>query len=298
VAEATKKLSTLVPDMYAVLENDTDHRLEVEALTRFANDVVQHYQNAVAGGRRPRKDKVLYASEIGKACVRQLAYERDTTIEKEPLKGDVLYKFLYGNIIEELTLQLARSAGHKVEGEQMEINTDIDGTDGWKVRGRADAVIDGQMVDVKSASGFAFNKYTKSGVTEQNDSFGYREQLTYYNVNNPPTGHKKAAFLFVSKDMGKLAIVPIDDLSEPVMVTARDKANALQEWTDTGELPERIAGAEVPEGASGNMKLCTNCSYCGFNKTCFPHGRTFLYAGNKPVTLTVVKRLPKVREVT
>ena len=47
---------------------------------------------------------------------------------------------------------------------------------------------------------------------------------------------------------------------------------------------------------SGNRKLCMNCSYCSFKKTCWPNLRTFIYS-HGPVFLTHVERPPKVEEV-
>ena len=298
----SKHIDTLVADMYDVLENDKNHSLETEAITRFAASVAGHYQNAVSGVRRPRKDNVIYASELGKKCIRQLAYERTPGVEKEPIRGATLYKFLYGNVIEELTLQLVKSAGHKVTHEQAEfeyvfkVPDTLASTEEWKVRGRSDCVIDDEaMVDIKSASAFAFRKYTSQGIDKDNDSFGYIEQLDFYDTLWENTAKVTPNFLFVNKESGALGLVS-SPYSASWKTRATTIAKTLSFFNAHSKYPERMEGYEVPEGKSGNMKLSTVCSYCPFKKTCHPTVRTFLYA-NQPVFLTKVVREPKVPEV-
>jgi hypothetical protein len=291
----SKDISTLVKDIYDVLENDTNHSLALGEGDTFAKALLSHYQGAVEGrGSRQRKDRVIYASEIGKPCVRAIAYDLDPEVEKEVLTGATLYKFLYGNIIEELTLQLARSAGHEVGEEQKEFDVQL--PNGWRVRGRQDATIDGVVTDVKSASGFAFKKFKENGVNSNTDTFGYADQLGFYWTQQPEYHDKDPAFLFVNKELGKLHVEHVKVDPSSVMKRAELKTDQLDKFIKTGVYPSRLNNAEVPEGASGNMKLCTVCSYCGFKKTCWPNARTFAYSSG-PVTLTHVAREPKVPEI-
>ena len=62
-----------------------------------------------------------------------------------------LIAFLFGDIVEEVVLFLARAAGHEVTDEQKEI--EING-----VRGHIDGRVDGLPVDVKSASSYSYRK--------------------------------------------------------------------------------------------------------------------------------------------
>jgi RecB family exonuclease len=72
------------------------------------------------------------------------------------------------------------------------------------------------------------------------------------------------------------------------------KVDELREMLAKPEPPDRQF-EPVPEGKSGNEKLCTYCSYCDFKKECYPELRTFIYS-NGPVFLTKVEREPKVFE--
>ena len=94
--------------------------------------------------------------------------------EKEPtgVPAPTMIKFLYGHILERLVLFLVEIAGHKVTDEQKEIK--ING-----VMGHMDCKIDGQVIDIKSASGFAFQKF-KNGTLAEQDAFGYMAQLAGY----------------------------------------------------------------------------------------------------------------------
>jgi len=294
-----KTLNTLVADIYDVLSNDKNHKMELPQGAEFAAKLLNHYQNAVSGRRDGRQEKVLRASEIGKPCTRQIAYDMSPAIEPEPMPGHTLYKFMYGNMIEELTLQLARSAGHEVWNEQGKVVANINGLpEGWVIKGSMDAIIDGRVVDVKSASGFAFKKFTEQGVTPQTDTFGYAKQIQFYHNYTTEAVHEDPAFLFVNKELGKLEVVSVADQGKlPLELAILPRVHLLDEYIKGDKLPPKLANAEVPEGASGNMKLCTACSYCSYKKHCWPKARVFAYSSG-PVWLTQVKREPKVMEIT
>jgi len=50
-------------------------------------------------------------------------------------------------------------------------------------------------------------------------------------------------------------------------------------------------------GASGNIELVFPSTYEEFKYACFPHLRTFLFAGKPPTYLTKVVRMPNVPEI-
>ena len=52
-----------------------------------------------------------------------------------------------------------------------------------------------------------------------------------------------------------------------------------------------------PDGKSGNMKLDIGCSYCAYNKACWPDLRAFAYSTG-PRFLTEVVNEPKVQEIS
>jgi len=111
-------------------------------------------------------------SSIGQPCERKLWYSINEPMEAEGLSGETRFKFLYGHILEELLLFLAGVAGHDVVGRQD--TQEIEG-----VEGHRDAVIDGVVVDAKSASTYSYKKFEEGKLTE-NDPFGYVDQLQSY----------------------------------------------------------------------------------------------------------------------
>src|SRR5690606_34203469 len=119
--------------------------------------------------------------------------------------GQTLLKFMVGNTWEEVLLFLAKEAGHEVSNEQTTVS--ING-----VSGSIDSIIDGCLVDVKSASPFAFDKYM-AGLTPENDSFGYIDQINFYLYalqDCPDLKDKNNAYLFVGdKTTGRLGLVSV-----------------------------------------------------------------------------------------
>jgi hypothetical protein len=163
------------------------------------------------------------------------------------------------------------------------------------VKGHRDAVIDGVVVDVKSASTYSFKKFEDHGLA-QNDPFGYMDQIQSYlhagQTDDRVTDKDRAAFLVVDKTLGNLCLDVYPKQSFPIEKLYQYKKELMKR----GEAPPR-AFDPVPEGKSGNMKLPLNCSYCDFKNRCHSNLRTFLYAKG-PVFLTTVKKEPDVPELT
>lgn len=112
-------------------------------------------------------------SNIGKPA-RQLWF--DNLYNKSSTQSSSLQiKFLYGHILEELLLMLVRMSGHKVTDEQKEVV--VDG-----IKGHIDCKIDGEVVDIKSASGFAFSKFSKGILPEDDPSVIYPSLLDMKNM--------------------------------------------------------------------------------------------------------------------
>jgi CRISPR/Cas system-associated exonuclease Cas4 (RecB family) len=279
-----KTIDTLVDDIYSVIETGkgwSDDNGFVEQLS-----VLMRSRMAEERGER----RTLRMSNVGSPCARKLWYSLRPDVEGEPLSPRALSNFLFGDILEELLLSLAVSAGHDVVGRQDEVHI-------GDIKGHRDAVIDGVLIDVKSASGRAFPKFKKGTVTDD-DPFGYLWQLAcyLYAAKDDPLVRDKttAGFLVFNKENGEIAL-DLYDLSSyldvvPSLVSGRQKQMTLD------EPPER-AFEPVPDGKSGNMKLPTNCSYCAFKEICWPEARLFLYS-NGPRWLTTVERLPDVPETT
>ena len=280
----TKKLETLIEDIEALFVNGKD--VSETNLEIFAENLKDLLRDRLASYKQERRGS-LRMSSVGKP-LRQVWYEVHGA-PGESLKPNTLLKFLYGDLIEELVLFLAREAGHQVTDQQATV--DLDG-----VKGHIDAVIDGVVVDVKSTSSYAFKKF-KYGTLHEDDPFGYMKQLAGYSAALKMDG----AFLAMDKSSGNLALLQFDRASlemEHPQNRIEDQREALTKDTP----PERCYG-DTANDKSGNRKLVVGCSYCRFKHHCWADAndgeglRTFLYS-NGPAFFTHVEKTPKVPEIT
>lgn len=233
-------------------------------------------------------------SNIGKPCARQLYYEVNSPEEAEPFRAENYMKFLYGHVIEELVLFLVELAGHEVTGRQDE--QEISG-----IKGHRDAVIDGHLVDVKSASTYSFKKF-RDGKLSEDDPFGYIPQIQSYlfsGQNDPKiTDKDKASFLVLDKTLGHITL----DTHERDTTTNWPQLFDEKKQIVEGDEPPAKAFQPVPMGKSGNLILDRTCSYCPFKRKCWSDAnegkglRTFLYASG-PVDFVEVKYEPNVPEL-
>jgi hypothetical protein len=281
-----KTLDTLVEDIYNLFDEREHHEPSQENLQQLGSNIAELVQRRLA--RADDERTTLRFSSLGRPA-RQLWYQEHRQELAERLSPATFYKFLYGDVIEQLLLFLAKEAGHDVQSEQLEI--EVDG-----VKGHLDAVIDGVTVDVKSASPYSFTKFKDRSVFSD-DPFGYIGQISGYAGHvTPDTG---GAFLVADKVHGHITTMVVD----PETVAQYElpkRIEHLKEVLAKDEPPPRCY-EPVPEGKSGNMKLGVNCSYCPFKEECWKDAnggrglRKFIYYGG-PVWLTHVAREPKVEE--
>lgn len=282
----TKSLDTLIDDIYGILGSEDSIALTPELLERCGGDLQQLLKYRFEEERKVPK---LRMSSLGKPD-RQLWYDINTDIVGEKLSPNVFLKFLYGDLLELVILYLAEEAGHTVTHKQSEV--ELNG-----ILGHNDAIIDGVVVDVKTASRFGFRKFV-DGSLPDNDSFGYMHQLAAYCTAH---GGLDGAFLAIEKESGKLALLrySYEELSK---YNIEDVAEWKKEMLASPELPDRCY-SPVPEGASGNKVLDTACSYCPFKFHCWSDSnggvglRTFIYSTG-PKHFVEVKKEPRVPEVT
>jgi len=279
---------TLPEDIFSILADESDHDVSEENV-QWAGEVFKDLLRTRLKKRVVKKgNEVLRFSALGKKD-RQLWYQANMPELAEKMPGKQNFKFLYGDAIEVLLLFLAKEAGHSVENLQLGVEED-------GVRGSIDATIDGILVDVKSASPYAFEKF-RSGAYLFDDPFGYVSQLSGY-AN--ALGKTRAGFLVADKVSGDITFVDFDN--EYIKANPPGPRIAhLKEVINDLNPPKKCYPAE-PEGKSGNMKLGIGCSYCAFKDKCWEDSnggtglRKFFYSRG-PVWLTQVKREPKVNEV-
>lgn len=260
-------------------------RLELSHVSAFSDQLAKKVGSRV---EEERVQGTLRLSNLGTPCKRKLWYSINKPGLGEPLTADTRLKFLYGDLIEETVLWLAKEAGHKVEGEQLEVSL-------HGVIGHIDAIVDGCLVDVKSASPASFNRFA-SGLLPRDDSFGYLGQIDAY-LHSLDTSDfhlydtTRGAFLAVDKTLGKICL----DFHPKSVVDYKGVIDGTRKILEHSNPPSRAYAAE-PFGKSGNEKLGVVCSYCPFKRECWPGVRTFLYSTG-PVFLTKVVRPPDVPEI-
>ena len=283
-----KNINTIVEDIYELFNLTPIERDEKEVddlIDNFGEMLKVHIKEFMYS--KPRDSGNLRLSAIGKPD-RQLWYDVNTETTEEKLPPSTRIKFLYGYILEELLLLCASIAGHTVEDQQKEVT--VEG-----VLGHQDAVIDGVLVDCKSASGFSFKKFESNTIADD-DPFGYMAQISAYAQAN---GIAEAAFLVIDKSTGKICLTPVHSME---MVNASTRVKHLKEVVKGNGVPSKCYAA-VPDGKSGNLKLAVGCVYCRHKSMCWSDAnqgkgiRTFKYSNGTRELVEVVKT-PDVEEVT
>jgi len=277
-----KRIQTLIPDIYYTLQRK-DGWWTDELKEGFAKEVALRIQLQFGAKERG----TLRLSKMGPQCPRSLWYSVHHPELAEPLPPWAHIKYSFGHLIEALTVSLAKASGHSVTGEQDAVH--VDG-----IVGHRDCVIDGCIVDVKSAASRSMQKF-KDGSIVQSDLFGYLDQLDGYVVGSADdplvTVKDKGYILAVDKQLGHMVLY--EHIVRPDNIVRRI---ALYKEIVGRVSPPACTCEVVPDGASGNLKLGTAASYSAYKHMCFPALRTFLYAGG-PVYLTRVVRKPEVPEV-
>lgn len=283
----SKTIDTLIEDIYGLFDSPVEVSDEVlDAFGKRVAEIMKDRLNESREGREP----ALRLSQIGKHN-RKLWYDmRSETQEK--INGQTRIKFLYGDLVEEMLLFLAKCAGHTVEDEQLEV--DIAG-----VKGHQDAKIDGVVTDLKSASFFGFKKFQDKSIFSGNDPFGYIGQISAY---PQAQGLSESAFWIINKDNAEMLLLKVDSID---MINAEDRVNELKRVVASDEVPDRCY-EDVPDGASGNRVLSNDCGWCPHKFTCWSDSnggnglRAFEYQERgrvKPKYFTQVSKLPKVPEI-
>ena len=281
-------LNNVVPDIYKHLEGLSDGKplpLTEEDIDNTLSGIKEALMSWAAPSER-NKDFTLRMSNIGKP-IRQLWYEKRDPDGRGSVNGPTQIKFLYGHVLEEIVLMLVRMAKYKVTDEQKEV--DVDG-----ILGHMDCKIEGEVVDIKSASNFAFKKF-EQGRLAQDDPFGYLGQLAGYEAAE---GTDNGGFLVINKESGELCMHRPEDLDKPNINTKiNNTISALN--VDT---PPELCYNPIPDGKKGNLKLPKGCSWCKYKFECHKDSnngkglRVFKYA-NSLSYLTHVESEPKVEEL-
>lgn len=275
-------IHTLIPDIYDAIQ--TERVTEQLALGHFGTEL-----NRRLTERAEPRDKVssLRLSQMGECCEKQLWYSVHQPGSHEPLPAYTRIKFWYGDILESLAIELAKSAGHEVTGEQDAVT--VDG-----VTGHRDCVVDGCIVDVKSANSLSFQKIKSGQVADDPFLRSYLDQLDGYlvgSLDDPLVRVKDTAYLLaIDKTLGHLTLYQ-HKLRERHI---RERIKSYKEIVAKPTPPSCTCGTVVED--NGNIRLDTKASYNGYKYSCNPGLRTFIYAKG-PMYFTKVVKTPMYKGV-
>ena len=281
-------LSKVVPDIYKKLQ-DLSNGVPLPLTDKEIDETTDKIKDALKSWARPEQrntEFTLRMSNIGKPA-RQLWFEKHDENLKADIDAPTQVKFLYGHLLEEIVLMLVRMSGNKVTDEQKEVN--VNG-----VAGHMDCKINGEVVDVKTASKFAFNKFKNNRLSDD-DPFGYLGQLSAY---EQAEGTNNGGFLVINKESGELCMnIP----SKEDKIDIPKKLDSLIPSLNLDSAPE-LCYNPIPDGTKGNMKLPKACAWCKYKYECHKDSndgqglRTFQYSKG-PAYLTKVVSEPKVEEL-
>jgi len=286
---SNKTIDTLVDDIYNLFENGYDITEEEanEFGQRMAGLITSRLKEA-GKKREPRLRLSGIAKADYKLWYEMKGYEPDT-----PMLPHTYIKFLFGDIIEELVLSLAKWAGHTVEEEQAEV--ELNG-----VKGHKDARIDGITVDVKSASSFSFKKFQQGTMLDNPQGFDqqYLGQIAAYIQADKESGlhpdDTMGAFVVMDKQHGRLTVLKVDAFMMPNM---SERIDYIRNELLPMEEPPAPDYEPEPMGTSGNMVLPNTAGYCDHKFKIYPNLRVFRYS-NGLKFFTHVEKEPNVPEIT
>mgnify|MGYP001245016013 CR=1 FL=1 len=281
-----KNLSTLVEDIYKTVSdlNLGEKDIPEECLESLTIGI----KKSILEWAKPKKKNGFFVrmSNIGRPA-RQLYYNKKSPRDVTP-DASTLIKFLYGHILEEVLIFLVKLSDHNVTDQQKKVI--VNG-----VTGHLDCKINGEVIDIKTASSFAFRKF-KNGTLREDDPFGYMSQLAGY---EHAEGTNNGGFLVINKESGEITLYQPEELDKPNIKTL---INKILNIFKLDKLPSKCY-SPIPAGTKGNMKLPRGCVYCPYKIECHSDTndgkglRLFKYAKGIEY-LTQVKQQPKVEEIT
>jgi hypothetical protein len=284
--KAKKTIDTLVPDCEELFTKNTE--LSNELLDWAAQEFRTILQERFASYGDERSDS-LRMSQIGKEL--RLLYLEDKDEVAKQFSPHMQRLFLYGDIVEILMLVMAKAAGHTVSHEQEEVV--LDG-----VVGHIDCIIDGYLVDVKSTSGRAFEKFDKGTIKSGNDPYGYVGQLAAYAQSDELKDlvKGKMAFFAMEKEFGHTTVLKIPKMYAPNMSNKIQDIRTARAGTTIPSMCKH-SDAVPASKSSPNKKIGPACTYCDYKFTCWEGLRAFKYS-NRTEYLTEVLKEPNVTEIT
>jgi hypothetical protein len=286
-------ISTLIPDIYVYVSGLKDDTLGERGRDAVVKEFLEACQVTIYKFLEERKTPQEFRirpSSLGTPDRKLWFMARQKPGYANPSSRPIT--FLYGSLTEALILLLCKLAGHEVTDFQKEVTL-------GGIKGSLDAVIDGELVDVKSASPYSYAKF-KSGEFlmphPEVDPFGYKDQISFYARG---TEAEKGSFLVTDKSSGELTLCIVDE--DTGLKPKGDVEARIKRATDVINMdapPPQLCYEPVPFGKGGNMEINRLCAMCPFKVKggCFPSLRAFKYSNGIKYLSHVVKE-PEVPEV-
>lgn len=282
-----KSIHTLVEDIYNVASPDSSYPMERNILEHMLKNMSHAVCDTSALGA-PRQ-YFIRPSGVGKG-LRWHWFMNKYPDAGEVFDGRMMMLFLDGHIQEAKLLAYIKLAGHTVTHEQGKV--ELAG-----ISGSCDCVIDGYLIDIKTASDYSFKKFEAGQIDLNNDPFGYIAQLSTYKQGLIAAGVeiKGQGWLVYNKNDSKTVLHLIPDTQ---LVDATQKIEQIREAHKSDIMPEELCpGAEPKAEPNGNLEMSFMCAYCPFKDKCWPDYQVYKYSNKNKLYVKVVKE-PRVDNVT
>lgn len=282
-----KSIHTLVEDVTNLWHPDTAAKFDKELMQQCLMDIGSSMQNLV--NREDSRAYRLRPSCLGKG-LRWHWYMAKGGVPMEKIDGQTAKRFNTGHISEAMLIAYIKLAGHTVEHEQLKVSV-------GDISGSLDCLIDGALIDIKTASSYGFKKFSDGTISPTNDPYGYIAQLSFYKLGlaNQGIDINGQGWFAINKNDEALALHMIPD-SELIDVERR--IALIREQAEKDTPPEDICeGADPVEEKSGNMQMSSMCKFCPAKEKCWPEFKAFRYANGDKLYTKVTKQ-PRVEEVT
>ena len=233
-----------------------------------AKDIGAEVADAVLrqfGSGKSRDEFTLRMSNIGRPTC-QLWFQKNHPDKALPKPSTFVMNMMIGDIVEAVFKGLLKAASVEFEDTD-KVSLEVGDTNGTRVSGSYDLVLDGAVDDVKSASPWSYqNKFDSFGTLAKGDGFGYVGQLAGY---AKASGKRVGGWWVVNKGNGDFKYVPADGLD---LDKELDKIKSTVETVNNNEFKRCFS--PVPEffrgKPTGNKVLNDNCRFCDFRYECWP----------------------------
>ncbi len=233
-----------------------------------AKDIGAEVADAVLrqfGSGKSRDEFTLRMSNIGRPTC-QLWFQKNHPDKALPKPTTFVMNMMIGDIVEAVFKGLLKAANVEFEDTD-KVSLEVGDTNGTRVSGSYDLVIDGAVDDVKSASPWSYqNKFDSFATLAKGDGFGYVGQLAGY---AKASGKRVGGWWVVNKGNGEFKYVPADGLD---LDKELDKIKSTVETVNNNEFKRCFS--PVPEffrgKPTGNKVLNDNCRFCDFRYECWP----------------------------